>query len=78
MHLHLLPYSQPFDGRNPHNIVTLDNAPVHHVSEALKAIEDIGALVHFFPPYSPDLNPIEELFYKVKSLIKSSEELKII
>ena len=75
VHTHLLPHLQLFNGRNPHSVIILDNAPIHHVSEAVKAIEDVGALVHFLPPYSPDLNPIEELFSKVKSLMKSSEEL---
>ena len=36
-------------------------------------ITEVGALVHFLPPYSPDLNPIEECFSKVKSLLKSME-----
>jgi transposase len=36
-------------------------------------ITSVGALVNFLPPYSPDLNPIEECFSKVKSCLKSSE-----
>ena len=36
-------------------------------------IEDIGALVHYLPPYSPDFNPIEDTFSKVKSALKSTE-----
>ena len=36
-------------------------------------IEEVGAMVQFLPPYSPDLNPIEEAFSKVKSTIKSYE-----
>ncbi len=38
-------------------------------------IESTGALVHFLPPYSPDLNPIEEAFSKVKSTLKANEYL---
>jgi len=33
-------------------------------------IQSTGALVHFIPPYSPDLNPIEECFSKVKAFLK--------
>ncbi len=53
----------------------MDNATIHHVEEAVKAIEDVGAIVHFLPPYSPDLNPIEEAFSKVKSTMRSLENL---
>ncbi len=69
---HLIPHLQPFP--NPHSVVIMDNASIHHVEEAVKAIEDVGAVVHFLPPYSPDLNPIEETFSKVKSTMKSLEE----
>ena len=34
----------------------------------------MGAIVHFLPPYSPDYNPIEELFSKVKALMKAMDE----
>lgn len=36
-------------------------------------IEQVGAMIHFLPPYSPDLNPIELAFSKVKSAIKDLE-----
>ena len=55
-------------------MVILDNASIHHTEDAVKAIEDVGALVHFLPPYSPDLNPIEEAFSKVKNAMKLLEE----
>ena len=53
---------QPFNGVNPNSVVVLDNASIHHVSSVVDAIHNTGALVHFLPPYSPDLNPIEEAF----------------
>ena len=71
IHSHLVAHLQPFNGHNPHSVVILDNASIHHTQEAVKAIEDVGAIVHFLPPYSPDLNPIEEMFSKVKSTMKS-------
>ena len=75
VHSHLIAQLQPYNGRNPHSVVVLDNASVHHVNEAVKAIEDTGAMVHFLPPYSPDLNPIEETFSKVKSTMQSLEQM---
>ena len=71
----LLPHIQLFDGYNPHSVVILDNASVHHVPQVSKAIEDMGAIVHYLPPYSPDYNPIEELFFKVKTIMKQVDKL---
>ena len=70
---YLLPHLMPFNGVNPHSVVVLDNCSIHHVAEITRSIEDVGALVHFLPPYSPDFNPIEETFSKVKSVLKSTE-----
>ena len=39
----------------------------------MSAIEDTGALLHFLPPYSPDWNPAEEAFSKVKVMMKAME-----
>ena len=58
----LLPILQPFDGDNPCSVVVLDNASIHHVETVTRLISAAGALVRFLPPYSPDLNPIEEVF----------------
>ena len=63
----------PYNGINPHSVVVLDNCSIHHLAEVIASIEDVGALVLFLPPYSPDLNPIEELFSKVKTTLKSFE-----
>ena len=54
----------PFDGKIPRSVVLMDNVKFHHSSQVLAAIEGTGALVHFLPPYSPDLNPAEEVFSK--------------
>lgn len=70
----LLPQLLPFDGVNPRSVVFLDNASIHHVSRAVQLIHSVGALVHFLPAYSPDLNPIEELFSKVKSVLKDNDQ----
>ena len=69
----LLPVLMPFNGVNPNSVVVLDNCTVHHVPGVESMITSVGALVNFLPPYSPDLNPIEECFSKVKSCLKSTE-----
>ena len=58
---HLLPHLMPYNGINPHSVVVLHNRSIHNVAEVVASIHDVGALVLFLPPYSPDLNPIEEL-----------------
>ena len=73
VHTHLLPHLMPFNGTNPHSVVILDNCSIHHVPAVAKSIQDFGALLIYLPPYSPDLNPIEELFSKVKKIMKSLE-----
>ena len=51
----------------------MDNCSIHHVPGIVEKIQEVGALVHFLPPYSPDYNPIEETFSKVKSLLRSMD-----
>ena len=71
----LVPCLQPFDGVSAHCIVVLDNASIHHTEGVVDTIQQTGALVQFLPPYSPDLNPIEDVFAKLKSILKANEEL---
>ena len=70
---YLLPHLMPFDGHNPHSIVVLDNCSIHHMDETVNMIHEVGALVHFLPPYSPDFNPIENMFAKLKGEMKALE-----
>jgi transposase len=53
------------------DIVILDNLPAHKSPIAKKAILDRGAWVLFLPPYSPDLNPIEMAFSKLKTHLRA-------
>ena len=69
----LLSNLMPFDGTNPNSVVLLDNCSVHHVEGVVDTIQEMGTIVHFLPPYSPDLTPIELLFSKVKGLIQAME-----
>jgi len=56
----------------PGDIVVLDNLSSHKRMEARAAIEAVGARVVFLPPYSPDFNPIENAFAKLKRLVRSA------
>ena len=68
----LLNVIQPFNGSNHNSVVVFDNASIHHLSTVFDLITAAGALVSFLPPYSPDLNPIEEAFSKVKAYISKA------
>ena len=54
----------------PGDIVVMDNLPPHKTWAAAKAIEAAGAEVWFLPPYSPDLNPIEKMWSKIKAFLR--------
>lgn len=54
------------------DIVILDNLSSHKVAGVRKAIESVGATVAYLPPYSPDFNPIEQVFAKLKWLLRST------
>ncbi len=73
--LSVLPHLLPFDGVNPNSIVVMDNASIHYNERVRSLISSVGALLVFLPPYSPDLNPIEESFSAVKSFLRANEEL---
>ncbi len=52
------------------DVIIMDNLAAHKNSSAREAIERCGAIIEFLPPYSPDLNPIEKLWAKVKEWIR--------
>lgn len=56
----------------PGDIVVLDNLSSHKVDGVGEAIAAAGATLRFLPPYSPDLNPIEKLFAKLKALLRKA------
>jgi transposase len=56
----------------PGDIVVLDNLKAHKVKGVRKAIEACGARLLYLPPYSPDLNPIELAFAKLKARLRSA------
>lgn len=69
----LVPILKPYNGLNSNSVVVMDNCSVHHVSGIKNLITQTGALLHYLPPYSPDLNPIEECFAKVKACLKNMD-----
>jgi len=54
------------------DIVIMDNLPSHKVAGVREAIEARGATLIYLPPYSPDLNPIEQAFAKLKALLRKA------
>jgi transposase len=58
----------------PGDIVIMDNLGSHKGSAVRKAIHAAGAHLLFLPPYSPDLNPIEQVFAKLKALLRKAKE----
>jgi transposase len=56
----------------PGDIVIADNLPSHKVAGVKEAIEETGATLRYLPPYSPDLNPIENVFSKLKTLLRKA------
>jgi transposase len=58
----------------PGDIVVLDNLSSHKSDAVKAAIEAAGAAMMFLPPYSPDLNPIELMFSKLKALLRKAAE----
>jgi len=64
----LVPTLQPGD------VVIMDNLSSHHRVDVRRAIETAGAELRYLPPYSPDFNPIEQAFAKLKQLIRSAKQ----
>lgn len=62
----LVPVLQPGD------LVVMDNLGSHKVAGVADAIEAVGAQLRYLPPYSPDYNPIEQVFAKFKTLLRKT------
>ena len=56
----------------PGDIVVMDNLASHKVAGVREAIEAAGAELRYLPPYSPDFNPIEQFFAKLKALLRKA------
>jgi transposase len=62
----------PLCGRwpEPQSVLVMDNASIHHTDRITQICADAGVKLVYLPPYSPDLNPIEEFFAELKAFIK--------
>ena len=56
----------------PGDIVVMDNLPAHKITGVREAIQKAGASLLYLPPYSPDFNPIEMAFSKLKALLRKA------
>jgi transposase len=56
----------------PGDVVVADNLPAHHVEGIQSLIAAAGATLRYLPPYSPDFNPIELCFAKLKALVRTA------
>ena len=61
----------------PGDIVIIDNLGSHKGKAVRRAIRAAGAKLFFLPPYSPDLNPIEQVFAKLKTLLRKAAERSV-
>jgi transposase len=61
----------------PDDIVIMDNLAAHKVDGVRTLIEAVGAKLVYLPPYSPDLNPIEMAFAKLKTLLRAAAERSV-
>ena len=59
---------------SPGDVVIMDNLGSHKSKAVRRAIRQAGAHLLFLPPYSPDLNPIEQVFAKLKTLLRKAAE----
>lgn len=57
---------------SPGDVVVMDNLAAHKVAGVREAIAAAGASILYLPPYSPDLNPIEQMFAKLKALLRKA------
>ena len=71
----LVPEMMTYNGSNPKSIIIMDNCSVHHVHSVLDCLNTVGIVVIFLPPYSPDLNPIEEMFSFIKYYLKQHDQI---
>jgi transposase len=56
----------------PNSVLVMDNASFHHTERIEQKCDDAGVKLMYLPPYSPELNPIEEFFAELKAFIKRS------
>ena len=71
----LIPNMHPYDGQSQNSVVVMDNCSIHHTNRVQQLLDDVGIILIYLPPYSPDLNPIESAFGFVKSYLKQHDDV---
>ena len=71
----VLPHCNSFASGRERSVLVMDNAKIHHDEELLRICGEVGVLVEYLPPYSPDFNPIELSFSILKAWIKRNTDL---
>jgi hypothetical protein len=71
----LVPTMLQFNGENPHLIGVMDNCAIPHVREIKELFQNAAILLLYLPPYSPDMNPIEEVFSYIKAYLRQHDDL---
>ena len=69
----LFPRMQPFPG--PNSVLLIDNCSIHHIQPIKELAKQLGIVLLYLPPYSPDYNPIEEAFSYIKYYLRKHDEL---
>nr|GAT47754.1 Tc1-mariner class transposase [Mycena chlorophos] len=69
----VMPLTSPFPG--PLSVLVMDNAKIHHGAEIQELAERFGVRIEYLPPYSPDFNPIEEAFSKIKAFLRRNNDI---
>ncbi|KAJ3502659.1 hypothetical protein NLJ89_g8785 [Agrocybe chaxingu] len=69
----VMPLTTPYPGKL--SVLVMDNARIHHGEGILELAQRFGVRIIFLPPYSPDLNPIEEAISKIKAWIRRNYDL---
>jgi transposase len=72
----LLCHCRPYP--DPCSVVIMDNASFHHSERIEQMCRDVGVKLLYLPPYSPDLNPIEEFFAELKAFIKNGTSMRAV
>ena len=65
----------PYDGLAPRSVAVMDNCSIHHVNTLTNLFQEAGIVFIFLSPYSPDYNPIELAFSKVKYFFKEHDSV---
>ena len=62
---------------NKGDIVILDNMSSHKVARIKELIASVGATIKYLPPYSPEKNPVESMWSKIKTELRKAEKIKM-